>query len=266
MFLVSCARTPIRVYDLRHDREIHPQSLPQKISTPITIVLSEQHYQPSIQKTQAEVIRSIVQHHNLQGKFSVGWEFLDFTDQDLIDDLTSQWGEGIIDDETFIRKLFPSAKSSEKNRIYLPILRAVRDFEGQLLGVNAPRDWKKIVTSQGLGGLETHQMPSQCNSSQNNYRDRFFEVMSDHIQQATLERYFEAQLYTDCTIANILTNKSKHDLKFLIIGSFHADFGDGVVPQLGSAVTIKLIQGKDDELLIPHPRYGKISDFVYITE
>jgi uncharacterized iron-regulated protein len=69
---------------------------------------------------------------------------------------------------------------------------------------------------------------------------------------------------------------SKNDLNFLIAGSFHTDFYDGVVNRLKmrhpkiSLVTVKIIDASDfseSELLdqLSHEKYGEIADYVYFV-
>lgn len=90
-----------------------------------------------------------------------------------------------------------------------------------------------------------------------------------------LNRYYEAQYFTDCVLGKVINTASKEEQKFLIVGSFHSDYNDGVVPLIKmygeeKVVSIKLIDASNlsnaqiDSLLKPHPKYGRIADIIYL--
>ena len=271
--LNACAHR-LEIHDLKNNEELEFTAISSLGPQKGYIVLGENHYNPAIQRTQAELIRSIVLAKGAKGRFSVGWEFLDYPTQEQVNTWTDQWKKGEMDSAAFMKKLFPSANSAINHQSYLPILEVIKDLQGELIAVNAPREWKRIIIKNGLGGLSADQVNGEIRTGSEGYFERFKQVMQDHVKEGELARYFEAQYYTDSIMANALKNQSNHDLRFLVVGSFHADYMDGVVRELQhlspaeEVLTLKLEDGRklsNEEMKAlknPHEKFGSIADIL----
>lgn len=275
VFLASCAHAKLQIHDLRTGEVISEEMLLDSLLERGTVVLGEYHYTPSLQKSQGQLIEKLVKARKAERNFSVGWEFLDYPEQAQIDTHLEEWKKGNIDNKTFLMKIFKTESSAKRHEVYLPILESVRQLDGQLVATNAPREWKRKVTASGLGSLERQQMPERCEPGSELYLERFKVIMQDHVPTEALMRYFEAQYYTDCVIAQSLATVSQHDLRFLVVGSFHSDYNDAVVLRLNQdwkedVTSIKMVDGSNlseeqlTKLIVPHEEYGRIADFLYI--
>jgi uncharacterized iron-regulated protein len=265
LLLSACAQSQVRIHELRGQRVLTPAELALELPSEGIIVLSEKHFTSPIQNAQGSLIRQVVETQQARGKFTVAWEFLDFSEQSTVDRALEQWREQSISEQEFMIRLFTTPEAAKKNQSYLPVLRAVRDLNGQLLAVNAPRSWKRQITTGGLAALEPDKLPAHCPAGSEAYWERFQQAMQGHASVESMQRFFEAQYYTDCVIAATVRENSQYPLRFLLIGSFHADYLDGVVPLLERPVTIKLTNDSHPErLLIPHPSYGMVADFLYV--
>jgi uncharacterized iron-regulated protein len=273
--LFSCAHR-VEVRDLATGKVFGEDRLVRRLPDRGTIVIGEHHYTPVIQEAEGRLIRKVVTEKYREAGFTVGWEFLPYHRQPQITAAMERWQNGGLGEWQFLKALFPEQKTREQHRDYLPMLEAVRDLRGQLLGLNAPDDWKKAITQRGLARLPESRRPTDVPPATDAYRDRFTRAMKHHVRNGkTLEHYFEAQTYTDAVMAWALRTGSHHSLRFVIAGSFHTDYQDGVVRALARTpeerpVTIKMIDATAledeavDDLVAGDEKYGKIADYLYI--
>ena len=275
LLLTSCAFANVEIHDLRSGEKIDQETFLQRTPAKGTIVLGEEHYNLPIQKAEGDLIKSIVLHHRTEGRFAVTWEFLNYPDQKEVDIALKNWKSDDSTPADFLLGLFKNENTARKHQIYFPFLESVKLFDGSLIAGNAPREWKKIITTKGISELDPKLVPQNCTGASENYRERFAFTMRDHVPEEALERYLEAQYFTDCVLAQTLSTVPVEEQKFLIVGSFHCDYNDGVIPWFeqysgGEVITIKLVNANklsDEEvaaLLEPHPKYGRIADFIYL--
>ena len=112
------------------------------------------------------------------------------------------------------------------------------------------------------------------------YHQRFIDIMEGHVPKESIENYYAAQCLTDDIMAYTLQKYSNLPLLFLITGSFHTDYYDGVVDRIRvrlidkSIAVIRLIDASDydekelDETFseILHDKaYGNVADYVYFV-
>ena len=243
-------------------------SLPDRMN----LILGEYHYNTPIQKAQAKIISDTVRLKQMDGNFTVGWEFLNYIDQEKIVNNFNKFKNREIEKDDLFKNLGLYANS--ENDKYFPIMEATKNYNGNFIGLNAPRAWKKIVMSDGLEGLEPNQVPENFELGGANYKKRFIESMGGHGGDQ-LDSYYLAQCYTDSVMAEQFINTSRNQLNFMIAGSFHTDFRDGAVAQLFKItnlpiITFKIVNAKEytpeeiQELIRPHSEYGPIADFIYL--
>lgn len=275
MLLMSCALADVEIHDLKSGEKIDRETLLQHTPAKGTIVFGEEHYSLAIQKAEGDLIKWIVEHHRTEGRHAVTWEFLDYPDQKRVDLALEQWKSGESSSSDFLLSLFKNENAANKHRVYLPFLESLKLFDGTLIAGNAPREWKRIITQQGLSALNPELIPEHCMRPGDNYWERFAIAMQDHVSPEELKRYYEAQYFTDCVLGKVMSSVSKEEQKFLIVGSFHSDYNDGVISRLKlygeeKVISIKLIDASRlsseqiETLLKPHPKYGRIADFIYL--
>ena len=237
------------------------------------IVLGESHYQKNVQKMEEKIIRDVVNFLDKKNSFSVCWEFLDYTKQNEIDMHFYQFMIGTINNNELLDFLFPNSKTLEHYK-YKYFLNALKDLGGDLIATNAPRKWKRIITASGVKSLDADKVPVHYEIGSENYHARFKKVMGNHVPKEKIALYFEAQSYTDSVIANSVKTLSSHHLNFLIIGSFHSDYNDGVIREINKimerpTVSIKIIditkmnKMQIQKLKTPDPIYGPLADYLY---
>lgn len=285
-----------RIYDSRHQEIISKQELVTRVSDADNIVLSEDHhYVAPIHEAQAALIDAINAGNNRE--FVTGWEFLDFEDQAEIEKLYGRFIAGELDARTFTRALQGDSAGALYNlmwgmarakfnmalgkmallqdpAVYAPIWEVAKSKQGSILGTNISRRDRAIVAAKGIAALRPEMLPAEFELGTANYLERFRQAMEPHLPPGkSLDNYYAAQCLSDDWMALQLVGKS--GLKFLVVGSFHADFNDGVVHRLKvrargqNTVSIKIVDASiyaenEMEQVLKDPTYGAVADYVYI--
>lgn len=275
-FSISSAFAIDKVFDTQKGEFINYQDFINNIPQVSNVVLGEYHYNNLIQASQGKVINDLVTYNNLENKFTVGWEFLSFTSQDMVNKVINDYKRGIVTDETLFKKLFPQSGNYGMNNSYLPIFKAIKLLNGDLIAVNAPREIKRKLIKEGMDALDPIYQPPDFELGGENYYQRFKRAMQQHVPPHMIGPYYTAQCFTDSVMAwKLIENNSNH-LAFLVVGSFHTDYNDGVVVQIKRisnvlTITIKFVdvsEMSDDEIneiLEPSPEYGYLADYIFLT-
>lgn len=242
-----------------------------------TLVLGEYHYDKKILNTHADIIWSLVRREKLENQFSTAWEFLEYDYDSEIQSAFNKWKSSKISDIDYLKLIFPNSKKPEVNLPYLDFMDATAKLGGKLITTNAKRETKKIVMDQGVEVLPSKDQPFHMDVGSKNYFERFKVVMGNHVPPNMLNKYFDAQVYTDNIIGTHVEDFQIGKTTFLVIGSFHSDYNDGVVRYLkkhssNKIVTLKIVNKNEltikelVDLKKPHPVYGLIADYLVIVE
>jgi uncharacterized iron-regulated protein len=265
-----------RVYDTTAQKFITLDEFADKVPSSGQVVLGEYHYQGNIQKAQGTIIKLIVEKHFKQNDFTVAWEFLNYTDQTEVRKNFVAYKLGEISELDLFKKWFPASQKPEQNLPYIAFVNAAVQLGGEVIGVNAPRKQKRVITADGIGALDPDLLPPNYEIGSDNYWKRFVEAMGGHGTPDTMKKYFEAQCFTDSVMAHQMASYGAHDLQFLVVGAFHSDYLDGVVRELGKThswdtTAVKVVDKADleineyRELLFGNKKYGSYADFIYFT-
>ena len=239
-----------------------------------TIVMGEEHYNELVQMAEGLVVSNIVEAKNAKGAFTAAWEFLDYPVQAEIATAMQNW-KASNDDEAFLMEVFKNQNRAQSHQVYLPFLKTVKDLGGELLATNAPRDWKSIITATGLSSLDPSLVPPNMELGSDGYFERFKLVMQDHVPADKLQNYFEAQCYTDSVMSYQIMSQSSFSLRFMVVGSFHSDYFDGLVENYKKqtnlpVMTFKLVDASElsaqeiAELIKPDAQYGALADYILL--
>lgn len=269
IFTINAAAT---IFDTFTQTEISFEELELRIPNAAHIVMGEYHDDLIIQVGQKEIIENIVSRRNTE--FSLSWEFLDYPEQKMIDQNVMSLKNKSVSEVDFMKAFYPNGQYTN----YLAPISTISKFEGNLLGINAPRVWKRMITKDGLENLDPQYLPPNMELGTANYEERFYAALggTGHAPSAALVRYYEAQCYTDSVMAYQAETNAR-DLNFIMVGSFHSDYGDGMVEQLKKitsreVINIKVVnknsfsKEKIEAIKKAHPKYGLIADYIYFAE
>lgn len=242
-----------------------------------TLVFGEYHYDKAILKTHAKLIWELVRREKLEGKFTVGWEFLEYDYFSKITSVFTLWKNAKINDVDYLKRIFPNSKKPLLHLPYLDFMAATAKLDGYLIPTNATRATKKILMEQGIQALPAKDQPKFNLNGSFNYFSRFKKIMGNHVPANLLKQYFDAQVYTDNIIATYLENYQVGVTSFLIIGSFHSDYNDGVVRYLkknsnNEVISFKIVNRNElseselNKMKNKDSSYGYIADYLVIAE
>jgi len=261
-----------RIFEAQSGSEISEHEYVRQLAQNSIIVLGEKHYTEAVQAAQAKTIRMVVEAAGSAGSFTTGWEFLNVSSQKLTDKLFSKLKNKEITAEMFLLE----TQGKTPNNSYAAIINTTAELDGSLLGMNLSRSEKAPVTEGGLSKLDPKLLPPEFQHGTSGYLERFTQTMQGHATPEQIKNYYDSQCLVDDVAAYHLLNDSKHELKFLIIGSFHSDFYDGAVNRIKirspntDIVSVKVVDASDyaeDELLaiLHDDQYGDVADYVYFV-
>lgn len=240
------------------------------------IVLGEIHYNPPVQQAEADIMRSFIAREHSENHFTTAWEFLETASDSKVQSLFESFVSGALSGDGFIQGIF----NRELESPYLPMLEVPKDLGGQLLSTNLSHEQKDPVVQGGLSKIDPSLIPPHFAMGDQNYYDRFSVAMQGHATQTELANYFAAQCLTDDVIAYNLVTRSTQDIRFLVVGSFHTDYKDGVIARLKARAPsehTQVIRFFDISTLtqsqvitelpaiLNHSMYGDIADYVYFV-
>lgn len=263
-----------KIIDLKNNQTLSRKEFIQDLGASNIIVVGEKHYTEEVQQEEGRIIFDVVTYAKKENNFSTSWEFLNASTQAKTEFLFEQVVAKNISSSDFLFKTQGIAKAS----VYAPMIDTTARLGGKLFGVNLSREEKAPVVEKGLGALDPKLLPPDFKLGGENYAERFTEVMKDHSTPEQISNYFAAQSLVDDVSAFHLTSDSDFELKFLIIGSFHSMYDDGVVARVkarnsNSVVTnIEIIDSSDyDEQeinsILISPKYGNRCDYaIFVNE
>lgn len=267
-----------KLIDLKSGLESSPIEISNSLDDDAIILLGEYHYEKEIIKGQSYIIEGLGAQKNAEGNMAVAWEFLNYPEQNLLDQFFFEFKENQINFSNLIESFFPTVEGKvNQSYFYRPIFESAKKFNSKFIATNAPRSWKRIVVSSGVSALNSDQVPAYMRRGNQFYFDRFLEAMGGHGDPSVIEGYFMAQSYTDAVMADSLVRESEGLLTFMTVGSFHTDYGHGLPDYLKDissrqVINIKIISrtmtSADDLSIIQSkdPRYGFIADYLLIVD
>jgi uncharacterized iron-regulated protein len=264
----------VTLFDLREQKEVSFAQMGHDLDDDALILLGETHYEARVTTALGILIEEIVKLKKAQANYTVAWEFMNYPDQRKIEQSFGLYANEQQLFSDFLQTIFPGQKP-QKNLVYQPIFDAAKKYNGKVLATNAPRTWKRIVVAEGIGSLESDQVPQGMQRGSQNYFDRFFSAVGGHGNPAVVEGYFMAQSYTDAVMAEQLVKGL--NLQFMIVGYFHTDYGHGLPAYLNrltkrQIVNVRVVDSttiNEEELLLLkgiHDGYGLVSDYLLLIK
>lgn len=243
----------------------------QQIPRGSVVFLGELHGFAPIQRGQLAVLNQLRASGH---KVHVGMEFLDFTQQKVVDNFRS----GAITEPDFLKLVNWGSINFDfyRNQILFPNAQ----WGEQTFGINCPRWVTGEVSKKGLAGIsEAAQklLPPHFQLGRDSYKKRFTAMMAEHVPPDAIQRYFEAQSVWDESMAWKIGELpvSLSDTIVVVVGQFHVEFGGGLPYQYQEryknrpVVIIQealLSEGKENPInnLKPTPEDGPRADYLLI--
>lgn len=214
-FSLATCFASFEIYDFETKRYLTPEEFALQSNPSGFYILGEQHYNPSIQKTQSEIVELLVSYHQLGSRFDLAWEFMNFNDHESI---RTDWG--LLQNRNMTLDTFLAKYGQNNAGTYHPIFETLLSNNGYFYGVNAPRSIKQQIIKGGLSSVDPKWIPPRVEVGGDDYLERFKKAMGGHVDEDMLKSYFLAQCYADSVMAHHLNQLSQNDLSFFGCGIF----------------------------------------------
>lgn len=258
------------VYDTKLNKAISYDNFILDLPSNGFIVLGEFHAVESIQNAQAQIIEDTVQRKKLFNQFKLGWEFLNYADQENVDALFRK----VITNQLSIIE-FLTKTVGKQNLSYAPIFQALKNKSGKIVALNIDRAIKQKLINEGEDSIKEH-LPINYEVGGDLYKERFFKAMGDHVSDDMKLPYFKAQCLTDSVMSLKAFENHNLPIMFIVAGSFHTDFYQGTISRLEKLtsekiVTLKIVdsstmsQDELNEILQGDLLNGRYADFIIVT-
>lgn len=263
------------IYDVATGNPISRKELLAQLANADTVVVGEKHYSPKVQSEEAQLLREWSALKREAVTFA--WEFLNWSDRARVQPLYKKFTDGLIDSTGLVQAIFGTPTGDEV--LYAPLFDELKANGGYLLETNLTRAEKAPVTTGGIGALDPSLLPPNFAVGSANYRERFDAAMAGHVDPSKLQNYFEAQSLVDDVAAYHIRHDTISKSLFLVIGSFHMVYGDGVVSRIGfrapTRVPLTILVDEtvdypakevDRAAIFNHAKYGKIAHYVILKD
>jgi uncharacterized iron-regulated protein len=260
-----------KIISAKDGREMSLNELGSSLVFARNVILGEKHNTSAIQLAQSKVMGTVIDLSPGE-HFATFWEFLNYADQAAIDSSFFRY----LRSEVTVEELLTQIQGSSKYNSYAPLLEVTKRNQGSLMGVNLSRADKEPVVQGGLMNAKPNTIPSGFEMGGAYYFERFKITMQGHTTESQLLNYYAAQCLTDDVLAEQMLKLTHVDRRFLIVGSFHSDYFDGVVARLKrrapdqSVAVVRFVDASDYsevelQALVVDPKYGPIADAIYFV-
>jgi len=239
------------------------------------VVLGEEHgtvVQPQVQVTVMQTLRQ-------KGlKVSVGLEFFYYPQQALVDSFRN----GQLTEAEFLKQINWTGFPFSSYRAQALFATAPQTT----LALNAPMALTGRIAKVGLDGLsdtEKALLPPGLTLGNSGYKDRFKQVIGDHLPTPdAIDRYFAAQSTWDDTMAwkaNLYSTVNSDTVLVIVVGEFHVQYGGGLPDRLrarlpagrrvwtASLLNTHGLSTADLQTTIqPSPLYGPRADWLWLGD
>lgn len=264
--------------------EITVQTVIDEVRGGDILVIGELHGMAPIQFGQLEILENL---KNKGFKVSVGFEFLNYTDQTYVQSYVS----GKISEEEFKSKI-GWGKGTDFSYYRDQILLPQAALGERTIALNMPSRITRQISQQGLNSLSPADqalLPPHFTLGNSAYFERFSKVMGGHMPANKLDDYFAAQSMWDETMAwqtVEFVKKQKNMVAdnhvfVIIVGEFHVQYRGGLPDSLErrlrqkgfehhSVKTISQVWGDgltEDQIkdaINPHNLYGERADYIWV--
>jgi len=227
------AMAPLIITDTHTGKTISQNALLDRLAQADVVFVGEQHTDPATHALELTVLEGL--HKRAGGRLTLGMEMWERDVQPALD----AYLHGRTDEAAFRKTARPW---SNYQTDYRPLVEYARANGIPILASNVPQPIASAIAKRGLAAL-TDAPPGQAAALVQAPHDgawlRFQAVMeamgSAHggaaMDAATIERFYEAQVVRDETMAESIARRLEAAPNGLVLhlnGQFHSDYGDGI--------------------------------------
>jgi uncharacterized iron-regulated protein len=250
------------------------QSLIHRLTDKRAVFIGEDHDRYDNHLNQLQIIRELNTH--APGRWVIGVEYIQRRFQPYLDAYINK----TISEPEFLRQTDYFGRWGFDWRLYRPIFRYARDHNIPMVALNAERELTDEVDRSGLAALPAAnraRLPQHIEDADAAYRERLRKIFDAHPDQGNFDRFVEAQLVWDETMAETVANYlAAHPDRAMIVlaGEGHIAFRSGIpervsrrLPGIQVAVLLPADKPGDDlegadyllvSPMLPLPQSGKM--------
>ena len=250
------------------------QSLIHQLADKRAVFIGEDHDRYDNHLNQLQIIREL--NTNAPGRWVIGAEYIQRRFQPYLD----AYIDKTISEPEFLRQTEYFERWGFDWRLYRPIFQYARDHHIPMVALNAERELTNEVDRAGLAALpaaDRARLPQHIEDADAAYRERLRKIFDEHPDQGNFDRFVEAQLVWDETMAESVANYlAAHPDKSMIVlaGEGHIAFRSGIpdrvsrrLPGIQMAVLLPADKPGDDlegadyllvSPMLPLPPSGKM--------
>jgi uncharacterized iron-regulated protein len=225
--------TQLQITRPRSTQPMEASALLKKLAQSNVVYLGETHDRTADHAAQLEIIRRL---HPLRPKLVIGMEMFQRPYQGAIDSYLA----GKINETELQAQTQYTKRWGFDWEFYAPILRFAKDKKILVIALNTPSEVTRKVARMGFDSLtkdDRRYIPPQSEVviGPGNYRDRIRKFYDQAHQgkgnSQGFERFFQAQVLWDETMADRIAQSLRQDPKALVVvlaGQGHLMYGDGI--------------------------------------
>ncbi len=222
-------------------QSLNVESVLKEIASADVVYLGETHDRPEDHQAQLTIIQSL---HRLNPQLVIGMEMFQRPYQPVLD----RYLAGKITEAELIEQSQYPKRWGFPWEFYAPIVRFARDRGLPVIALNTPTEVTRKVARSGLESLtlaEKRFIPpiSAIALGPASYRQRLRQIYDDihhgKTSQANFERFFQAQVLWDETMAERIARSLQQEPKRLVVvlvGQGHVIYGEGIPSRVARRV------------------------------
>lgn len=248
----AASQSDLTIIDAARKTQSMP-SLIHQLEDKRAVFIGEDHDRYDNHLNQLKIIREL--NTNAADHWVIGVEYIQRRFQPYLD----AYIDKTIGEQEFLRKTDYFERWGFDWRLYRPIFRYARDHHIPVIALNAERELTDEVDRSGLAALsaaDRARLPQHIEDADAAYRERLRKIFDEHPGQGNFDRFVEAQLVWDETMAeSVAKYLDAHPDKAMIVlaGEGHMAFRSGIpnrvsrrMPGIATAVLLPADKPDDD--------------------
>jgi uncharacterized iron-regulated protein len=248
----ASSKSDLTIIDAARNTESMP-ALIRQLADKRVVFIGEDHDRYDNHLNQLQIIREL--NTNAPGHSAIGVEYIQRRFQPYLD----AYIDKTISEPEFLRQTDYFERWGFDWRLYRDIFRYARDHHIPMVALNAERELTDEVDRTGLAALpvaDRARLPQHIEDADASYRERLHKIFDEHPDQGNFDRFVEAQLVWDETMAESVANYlAAHPDKAMIVlaGEGHIALRSGIparvsrrLPGIQTAVVLPADKPGDD--------------------
>ena len=196
-----------QIIDLKAGKAISFDCLLDQLESVPLVFVGENHDNPEHHLIQVQILQGLMARYDVR---TVAMEFFRRPDQGIID----EYMKGEIDETAFLEKIEWRKSWGFPYYFYRPLILQIREKDGVLLALNAPREIVRKVARSGLAGLdeeERGQVAREIDLENEEHKAYLHEVFGGNTHHGIkhFDSFYEAQCVWDETMAETIADYLK---------------------------------------------------------